>query len=424
MPVYLSVHSHFYHPLRSQPLTGLLGSERSAAPFRNWNERLLEQVYRPNQALENFRALSLDFELDFLGWLQQQHPADYQQIMQSIHAARQQRGTNVMATPYHQSPLPLLSAQDRLAQLSWGRQAIQQHLGTVPQGVFLPDFAADHATLQSVLDAGFRYTVLRASQVEGMPRRGGAGPYAIQLPSGDSIHVFVVDDELSESMVEDLLERGGAGHWSRRELGPHLRFCGPLTLLYIEGDMLGTHKMGEAYFMQYLLTSECRALGYNPTSLEAYYQAHQEPVALLELLPTELSSADIQQVLRPALRDLMRLSEALIEEFAGTTLVSLRRHTLEARPPHAPLLQADLLLQRAWSQTNDLQHYFELAPRHVFHSVATALLLLHQATGSDLSAGFRTMLPGALQTEFAQVQGSLQSQHSEAQRALASTNSA
>ena len=43
----LVVHAHFYQPFRVDPFTGHIPDDRSAAPFRNWNERITAECYRP-----------------------------------------------------------------------------------------------------------------------------------------------------------------------------------------------------------------------------------------------------------------------------------------------------------------------------------------------------------------------------------------
>ena len=44
----LVVHAHFYQPFRVDPFTGHVPPDASAAPFRDWNERVTEECYRPN----------------------------------------------------------------------------------------------------------------------------------------------------------------------------------------------------------------------------------------------------------------------------------------------------------------------------------------------------------------------------------------
>ena len=47
-PRYIIVHGHFYQPPRESPWTGLIAPEPGAAPFANWNERILSECYNAN----------------------------------------------------------------------------------------------------------------------------------------------------------------------------------------------------------------------------------------------------------------------------------------------------------------------------------------------------------------------------------------
>ena len=44
---HVCVHGHFYQPPRENPWTGAVDREISAAPFHDWNSRIVEECYGP-----------------------------------------------------------------------------------------------------------------------------------------------------------------------------------------------------------------------------------------------------------------------------------------------------------------------------------------------------------------------------------------
>ena len=63
------IHGHFYQPPREDPLTGEIPIEPGAAPYRNWNERINAQCYRPNAELGNFERISFNVGPTLMDWM-------------------------------------------------------------------------------------------------------------------------------------------------------------------------------------------------------------------------------------------------------------------------------------------------------------------------------------------------------------------
>ena len=53
----LVVHAHFYQPFRADPFSGRVPPDPTAAPFRDWNERVTAECYRPNAQLGTLEVL-------------------------------------------------------------------------------------------------------------------------------------------------------------------------------------------------------------------------------------------------------------------------------------------------------------------------------------------------------------------------------
>jgi hypothetical protein len=400
----LCIHAHFYQPPRANPLTGRIGLERSAAPYRNWNERAKDEVYEPNATNGNFKRFSFDIGDDYLKWLITHHPKTSREIIAAVQEnLDQHKAGNALAAPLHQCPLPMLSSQDRLTQLTWGAATAKSRFGYTPKGVFLPQFAADDATLQSVVDVGFSYTVLRTSQVEGLHKRGGAGPYRLTLDSGDSLAVFVVNDTLTSSMFTEMTERGGAGYWARQKLATHLRHAGKLTLLYVDGELLGQHRIGEAHFVHYLLEHEAPAVAMKPTTLERYFHHHPETIGEIFLLPNAAINHEETSQLAQAVKRLKTDADGLFAQTLGQTAWQLRNQAIDRKPENAheaELVASQIALQSAFAKSLVVDDDIRVERVQVFQDVAHALTLMQSATGTDLSEPFIENIPQDAQTRF------------------------
>ena len=392
----ISVHAHFYQPPRANPLTGHIGSERSAAPYRNWNERANDEVYAPNATNGNFKLLSFDVGDDYLKWLATHHPTTSNAILDAVRENRKEnRAGNVLAAPLHQCPLPRLSARDRLTQLKWGAAAVQARFGYQPKGVFLPQFAVDDDTLQAVVDVGYSYTLLRSSQVAGLPKRGGAGPYRLTLESGDALNVFVVNDDLTTSMFTEMTERGGAGYYAREKLATHMRYAGNLTLLYVDGELLGQHRIGEAHFIHYLLNHEAPAVALQPTTLECYYADHPEPVGDIKLTASFSAQDEPLPKLARAVADLKAKADEIFADELGKDAWQIRDKALDPGAEdeeQVQMITSQIALQSALAKALVVDDDVRVERSQVFQDVAHALALIQDACAIDLSDGFTNAL--------------------------------
>lgn len=403
---FFSIHAHFYQPPRVNPLTGIIGSERDAAPYRNWNERAAEEVYRPNSKAGNYNVLSFDMSDNLLEWLHGHTPNTYDRIVKATqnHLSTHATG-NALAVAVHQSPLPELSQRDRLTQLHWAADSAKLRYGYVPKGVFLPYFAVDDATLQDVVDTGFEYTILHPASVDGTPKRGGSGPYRIMLESGDQITAYIVNDILSESMLNEMIERGGAGYWARRDLLNYTRKAGKFTLLYIDGEQLGSHHMAEASFLQYLMQTEVYAAGFKPITLNNYHDTTPRFVADLTVRPYEpIACTDDQKTLKKALGKIMTRTDELYEESLGDMAWIQRDSALSDTPAASQegLLRCQITLQSAWAGVFALNSHPHITVDHIFNDIAFACVTVEDATGEDLAPMFRKILSETTAARFDQ----------------------
>ena len=84
MKRYVCIHGHFYQPPRENPWLEAVEVQDSAAPYHDWNERLLAECYAPNavsrildekgyirKIVNNYANLSFDFGPTLLSWLEE-----------------------------------------------------------------------------------------------------------------------------------------------------------------------------------------------------------------------------------------------------------------------------------------------------------------------------------------------------------------
>jgi hypothetical protein len=208
------IHGHFYQPPRESPWTGLIPPEASAAPFANWNERILHEAYLANAharlkqgsiiwVRNNYEALNFDFGPTLSEWLARHGRAAYGAILRAdaLSVERRDGHGNAIAQSYNHSILPLLSPADREVQIAWGIEDFRFRFQRLPEGMWLPECAVDPPTLEAVARAGIKFVILAPWQGEfrsedSEAQSAAAGPF--QWRSGDQrLLVFRYDRDLA-----------------------------------------------------------------------------------------------------------------------------------------------------------------------------------------------------------------------------------
>jgi len=264
---FLCVHGHFYQPARGNPFADDdVGLEPGAEPYQNYNEKILAECYAPNGAIGNYELISFNVGSTLARWLEAKAPEVYAQMLAAdkTHLEKYSVG-NALAQPVHHSILPLLRNRDIILQVRWGLISFEHRFKRPAEGMWLPEMAVDHWTLQVLHDNGIKFTILSQGQVKGA--EDGAGPYWIRLPSGDRIAVYVRDDWHSNQLSFNIQTLGGAGRWARHTLMPLKKNYGRLLLLATNGETFGYHHPGEEHFLHWLLSYEAFSVGYEMTTL-------------------------------------------------------------------------------------------------------------------------------------------------------------
>ncbi len=292
------IHAHFYQPERGNPWTGQLDPEPSAAPHRDWNERILRECYRPNGAariydknvrveriVNNYERLSFNFGPTLLSWMQRAWPDAYAKVLDGDRRARCRTGHgNATAQAYNHMILPLANDRDRRTQIRWGLADFRCRFGRDARGLWLPETAVDRATVDALIDEGVGFTVLAPHQVTRFRSPGGSWRQAGALDtgrvyrhrhsdgSGRSVAVFVYDGGLAQALAFDpatvdtavLLDRLRAA--AARHDG--------LVHAALDGETFGHHHHFGELGLAYALFGAAQAQGLEPTSYEAFLSAH------------------------------------------------------------------------------------------------------------------------------------------------------
>jgi len=221
MEKFICIHGHFYQPPRENPWLETVELQDSAAPYHDWNERVTAECYAPNaharlvdgsgrieRIVNNYAKISFNFGPTLLSWMKEQAADIHQAIVDSDKAGRQQfsgHGT-ALAQCYNHIIMPLATRRDKFTQVAWGIRDFESRFGRKPEGMWLPETAADDESLDVLAEQGIKFTILspfQASRVCSLDRQewhdvnGGqvdpSMPYLVKLPSGRSLAVFFYD---------------------------------------------------------------------------------------------------------------------------------------------------------------------------------------------------------------------------------------
>jgi hypothetical protein len=206
MTTALVIHGHFYQPPRENPWTDHVDREPSAAPFHDWNERIHAECYRPNgfarvyddaarvrRIVNNYARISFNFGPTLLSWLERQHPETYRRILRADRESAGKRGGhgNAVAQGYNHSILPLCNDRDRRTQVRWGLSDFRRRFKREAESLWLPETAADAATLETLVEEGLKYVILSPFQAARVRPAGGGDEEAWRNVSGGRIDTTV-----------------------------------------------------------------------------------------------------------------------------------------------------------------------------------------------------------------------------------------
>ena len=285
MECFVCIHCHFYQPPRENPWLEAVEAQDSAKPYHDWNERITAECYRPNgasrilddkgriaQIVNNYARISFNFGPTLLSWLEQNAPETYEHILKADRESQRRFSGHgsALAQAYNHLILPLANSRDKRTQIVWGMEDFRRRFGRDPEGMWLPETAADVDTLEALSLEGIKFTILspyQAGKLRHDPKSQwinlhGQGidskrPYICRLPSGRSIGLFFYDGVVARAVAFDKLLFDGAN--LARRLASRFDHQGDsfqLAHIATDGETYGHHHshgdMALAYALDYM----------------------------------------------------------------------------------------------------------------------------------------------------------------------------
>ncbi len=314
MQRYVCIHGHFYQPPRENPWLEAIELQDSAFPYHDWNERITAECYAPNATarrldedgrivdiVNNYSRISFNFGPTLLAWMQQSAPDVLAAIVEADRQSRERFSGHgsAMAQAYNHTILPLANTRDKTTQVLWGIRDFVHRFGRQPEGLWLPETAADTPSLETLAAHGIRFTVLSPFQAHRVRPLGGgpwtevdggrvdpSQPYLVRLPSERTLVVFFYDAPISKGVAFEGLLNSGEGFAGRLMDGfDDERPGDQLVHIATDGESYGHHhrygEMGLAHALHYIesnnlaqLTNYGEFLEHHPPTMEA--QIHEK----------------------------------------------------------------------------------------------------------------------------------------------------
>jgi alpha-amylase/alpha-mannosidase (GH57 family) len=295
----LTIHGHFYQPPRENPWIEEVELEESAAPYHDWNERIVTECYRPNSCsrivdgegrilhiVNNYGLISYNFGPSIMRWLERCYPGLYGRILAGDAAARETLGHGgAIACAYNHAILPLCNGRDLETQIIWGKEEFSYRFGRDPEAMWLPETAANMEVLEALVRHGMIFCILAPTQAAAVRPLGGGGwedvsggkidttqPYRCYVspegaPARRFMDIFFYDGAAAHAVsFEDLLSdarrlvaRLGAAY--RPERGRE-----QLLHLATDGETFGHHKPLGNMALAYALKVAAPQTGFSVTN--------------------------------------------------------------------------------------------------------------------------------------------------------------
>ncbi len=298
---WICIHGHFYQPPRENPWLEEIEIQDSAYPYHDWNERIAAECYGPNafsrildeekrivNIINNYSRISFNFGPTLLSWMEEKDPAVYRAVLEADQTSQERFSGHgsALAQAYNHMIMPLANSRDKRTQVIWGLQDFEHRFGRDPEGMWLPETAADTETLEVMAEMGLKFVILAPHQADSKSPVNPQKPYRCPLPSGKSIAVFFYDGPTSHEVAFGGLLKNGEAFANRllKAFPEDKEGQNHLVHLATDGETFGHHnRFGEMALSYCLHHLESR----NPARITVYGEyleqnPPEEEVAVLE----------------------------------------------------------------------------------------------------------------------------------------------
>jgi alpha-amylase/alpha-mannosidase (GH57 family) len=305
---FVCIHGHFYQPPRENPWLEAIEIQDSAFPYHDWNERIAAECYAANtlsriwdlkgrieKLVNNYASISFNFGPTVLLWMEKFAPEVYDAIREADRQSREKFSGHgsALAQAYNHMILPLANSRDKQTQIIWGIHDFEYRFGRKPEGLWLPETAADLASLDVLAQHGIAFAILspsQAQQVRPLKQKewfdvsgGRIDPgmaYRIALPSGRSMSLFFYDGPIAQALAfEGLLNSGEAFVNRLMSAFPDDQSSPRLVHIATDGESYGHHHHGGdmalAYALEYIESQELARLTNYGQYLENHPPTHE-----------------------------------------------------------------------------------------------------------------------------------------------------
>ena len=296
--IHLVVHGHFYQPPRDNPWTDEVPAEPSAQPFHDWNARIHAECYRANAyariygadnrihtMVNNYGRISFNFGPTLARWIARHDPRTLARVVAGDQQQKKRTGHGgAMAQVWGHPIAPLLSKVDRRTQILWGLQDFRRHFGRDAEGIWLPETAADGPTLEALIEAGLRFTILAPEQIAAVRAPGKSAwtevnrdsvdtgrTYKWTAPSGKSLAIAVFDGPMSREIAFGDAARDAATFLQKVKASAERSTVKGrrLVLAASDGELYGHHKKFSDLTLAYATSVDAPKKGVHVTNLAA-----------------------------------------------------------------------------------------------------------------------------------------------------------